>query len=79
MPVGCGAGLLWRLNADEVSARVAGHLHSLGAALSHNDIAGATAIQVRLPASRPAADVAEVSSIRRGKMPLSTLCGGQVL
>jgi len=41
-------GLLWRLNAGEVSPRVAGHLKNLGAALSHNDIPGATAIQLKL-------------------------------
>lgn len=40
------AGLMWRLNAGEVSTGVAGHLRNLGAALSHNDFAGATAIQV---------------------------------
>lgn len=37
---------MWRLNAGEVSTGVAGHLRNLGAALSHNDFAGATAIQV---------------------------------
>lgn len=41
-------GLLWRINAGEVSPHVTGHLKNLGVALSQNDIRAATAIQVLL-------------------------------
>lgn len=41
-------GLLWRVNAGEVSPRVADHLKTLGVALTRNDLRAATAIQLKL-------------------------------
>lgn len=41
-------GLLWRMNIGDFSPRVTDHLKQLGAALNANDIAGATAIQLKL-------------------------------
>ena len=45
------AGLLWKLNQDDVSASVCGKLLQLCTALDRGDVAGATQVQVALTTS----------------------------